>query len=332
MPTSELAADHGVDDDVSVPAKQFDFRRPSNFSREHVRSLQNTHEVFLRRFASGLGATLRTLVQLEPLSVEQVSYDDYARSLPNPNVLGVIELPGLPGSGVLELNVQFALQLVDRLLGGRGVPVDLRRPTELEAFLLRDILQHGVSALAETLAPALEAPPTLTALEFNPQLVQVAAPSDMVVLLSYRLSVAQGAAPEGLLTLCYPASTMMGILEAVTGHSLDEGDGPLQDSASAQTVGAALAEVDVVLSARLVDSPVAASDLAGLRVGDVLRLDHRSDQRVLGRVGATDVLLGSIGRRGRRLALQVDSWITPAISFERAAAPSFAPDDHRTFP
>lgn len=320
----------GSPDDERRRAREFDFRRPSKFGREHVRVLGVAHEVFARRFASALGAALRGLVQLEPLSIDQVSYDDYIRSMPNPDVLAVVELPPLPGAAVLEINVQLALQLVDRLLGGRGMPVELRRPTELETHLLRDVMQFGVRAMGETLAPLLEAQPRLGAMEFNPQLVQVAAPSDMVLLLSYRLSVSQGVQTEGILTVCYPSATLAPVLDRLASHLNTDPTGGRgsADEDSVSVLSEQVFATDVTVSARLCNSTMSTAELAALRVGDVIRFDHRTDQPVLGNIGGVDVLTGHLGRRGRRLALQVDAWIPPERPMrliDPPAPPSFTP-------
>lgn len=293
----------------------FDWRRPSKFNREHVRAFATAHEVFARRMASGLGGALRALVQLELVSVDQVSYDDYLRSLPNPNVTAIVSMPPLPGAALLELNVQFALQLVDRMLGGRGLPVDLRRPTDLETPLVRDLLSHGVTAVTDTIGPLLDGPAELTALEFNPQLVQVTAPSDMALLLSYRLTVSQGEPSQGLLTLCYPSVTLSAVLEGVASSSAATEQTGGELPAGVNRLASYLGDLDVTLSVRLQDSLVAAGDLARLQVGDVLRLDHRVEQPVHACVGASRVLEGHIGRRGRRLGLQVGRWLTTEDEF-----------------
>jgi flagellar motor switch protein FliM len=305
-----IAADGVVDDDAALQVRRFDFRRPSKFGREHVRVLEVAHETFARRFASGLGGALRGLVQLEPIAIDQLSYNDYIRSMPNPNVLAVVDLPPLPGAAVLEMNVQLALQLVDRLLGGRGVPVELRRPTEVEAFLLRDVMQIGVNAVGETLAPLLEAQPHLGTVEFNPQLVQVAAPSDMVLLLTFRLSVSQGAQTEGLVTLCYPSSTLAPVLDRLVTQlapgAAGDGEGP--DLAALELLTSHLRETTTEIAARLAPTTLTAGELAALTVGDVIRFEHRADEPVRACVGDTTLLDGHLGRRGRRLALQVRQW------------------------
>lgn len=295
-------------------AELFDWRRPSKFGREHVRALANAHDVFTRRMSTSLGGMLRGLVQLESVSVDQMTYDDYIRSLPNPNICAIVGLSPLPGAVVLEMNVGFALQMVDRLLGGRGLPVDIRRPTDLETPLVRDITTTAVRCLGEALQPSLDVRPQLTEIETNPQVVQVTSPSDMVLLLSFRLTIAQGEHTEGLVTLCYPAATLAPILDRLSlsagaGPDAHVGDDPPEDLSD--RIAAYLDDVTVPVTVRLADSQVKARDLLSLGVGDVLRLDHRVGQPVVASVGTTPVLSGHIGRRGRRLGLQVLEKIPP---------------------
>lgn len=322
--TSELLRAES-DDRAARAARMVDFRRPSKFGREHVRSLEVAHEVFARRFASALGGALRALVQMEPISIDQVSYDDYTRSMPNPNLVGVMTLPSLPGAVVVDMNVQLALQLVDRMLGGPGEANGLRRPTEIEKHLLRDLAQHAVGAIGETLEPLLHEQPELAAVEYNPQLVQIAAPSDMVLLLSYRLMVTHaGGQCEGLVTLCYPSSTLtplLGRLEVQTAGGAGSVDAEDSDPEARRLVQEHLRDVPVTLAIRLCESSVNATDIATLQVGDVLRLEHRIGQPVRGCVADGDVLHGHLGRRGRRLAFQVSEWIPEVPPQEPELAP-----------
>ena len=69
-----------------------------------------------------------------------------------------------------------------------------------------------------------------------------------------------------------------------------------------------LAHVDVDFSVHLRPSPVPAGDIVGLRVGDVLRIDHKTDEPALGAVRGVDLLSGSVGTRGGRLGFRVTSW------------------------
>lgn len=304
----------------------FDFRRPSLLSREDVRGVENAHEVFTRRLATRWSSRLRAMVQVDPIGVDQALYDDYLRSMPNPNVLGTVALPPLPGAAILELNNQMALLLVDRMLGGAGAGLaswsDLsRRPTDLEEALVRDLLGEAATALSEALHAVADSA-ELRGVDHNPQQVQAVAPSDMVVVLTYQVTVSQGVDCEGLLSVCYPAATLRPVLEhfheSLQGTPLGEG---LDEATARQALHARLQDVSVDLSVSLRDSDVAAGDLARLRVGDVLRLDHPVGHPVVGRVGGAPVLSGHVGRRGRRMALQVADWWSPVSQTDPAGTP-----------
>jgi len=336
MSATDLAADRdllpdGAGEDIPARGPEaYDFRRPSKFGREHVRSLEVAHEVFARRFSSGVGAAMRAMLQLEPLSVDQVSYDDYIRSMPNPSVLTIVQLPPLPGAAIVEINVQLALVLVDRLLGGKGLPVDVRRPTELETYLLRELMGNALDALRETMEPLLEVSPEIASLEYNPQLVQLAAPSDMVLLLSYRASIAQGRRAEGLLTICYPFPTLAPAMNRLVTHLWEEPALNLDGSDPYRAMRENLSEVETEISVQLRPSSITARELLSLEPGDVLRMDHATSAPARGVVEGEEVLIGHLGRRGRKLALQVSEWITkpePLPSPVAAIPPPAVPAD-----
>lgn len=331
MSATDLADDRLLDDageeDGQRSPEHYDFRRPSKFGREHVRSLEVAHEVFTRRFSSGVGAAMRTMLQLEPVSVDQVSYDDYIRSMPNPSVLTVVSLPPLPGAAIVELNVQMALVLVDRLLGGKGLPVEVRRPTELETYLLRELMGNALDAFRETMEPLLDVSPEISSLEYNPQLVQVAAPSDMVLLLSYRANITQGRRSEGLLTICYPFPTLAPAMSRLVTHLWEEPTLNLDGTDPYRAMRENLSDVPTEVSVRLRESTITARELLSLQPGDVLRMDHPAGALVRGVVDGADVLVGHLGRRNRKLAIQVAEWVTQPdpLPAPHAALPAGAP-------
>ncbi len=297
--------------DATRRVSDFDFRRPSKLGRDVLRVLELAHETFVRRLGSGWGSELRSVVQVEPLGMEQVAYDVHIRSMPTPNVVLAVRVPPLPGAILVDMNVQLAVQMVERLLGAaprRDLPGS-RRPSEVESDLIRHLGTQAVAALAETLAPLVDVAPELVDLEFNPQLVQVAAPSDTVLLLSHRVTTSQGLDTTGILTVAYPAPVLTPLLEAIDARRQgDEPDAAL-DARAHTAVATAVQDVPVAMDVRLNTTTVLASDIAALDVGDVLRLDHRVDAPAVGVVGDSPVLLGHLGRRGPRRAVQVGRWI-----------------------
>lgn len=286
--------------------RAFDFRSPSKMARDHIRRLELTHETFQRAMGAQLSTLLRTMARVELLAIDQVTYDEYVRSMPNPTVVGQISLEPLPGVALLEMSTSTALTLVDRLLGGLGKPGIMRRPTDLESRLIQDVMREAQSALRETFDPLLEVDARFEGIEFNPNFVQATNPSEMVVVMSYSLSIVEGSRSEGLLTLCYPFSLLMPAWELAP--EADERVPALGAGEPENPVSAILPDVAMPISIRLRETAVTARDIAELQPGDVLRFDHKVDEGVLGVVAGLELVEGRIGRKGKNMALQVTNW------------------------
>ena len=144
------------------------------------------------------------------------------------------------------------------------------------------------------------------------------------------VTTTQGLDTTGILTVAYPAPVLTPLLEAIDARRPgDEPDAAL-DARSHAAVASAVQDVPVAMDVRLNSTTVLASDIAALDVGDVLRLDHRVDAPAVGVVGNSPVLVGHLGRRGPRRAVQVGRWIAvpslePLTSPASQAAPSGEP-------
>lgn len=282
----------------------FDFRRPSKFSREHMRGLEAVHEVFARQVGSVLSHRLRSVVTVAHFSTDQITYGDYLRSIPTPSVIATVDMNPLPGVAMLEMTTSLAFSFVDRVLGGRGSSSPQRGPTEIESALISELMTSVVESFSEALEPVEDVQPVLRSVEFNPRFVQVVPPTDMILLLSYSVTLAGGA--EGILSVCYPFRTVEPALDRleskirIEGRRVDDGEvGPLHEL---------VPDVEVPLVFSLESSRIPAGELFGLAPGDVIRTAHRVDQPIVGRIGGARVLQARLGRKSRRMAVQINGW------------------------
>jgi flagellar motor switch protein FliM len=214
----------------------------------------------------------------------------------------------LPGLALIEMSTSTALTLVDRLLGGIGKPGIMRRPTELESRLIQDVLREAQGALRETFEPLLEVDARFESIEFNPNFIQATNPSEMMVVMSYSLSIIEGTRSEGLLTLCYPFSMLMPAWDLAP--EIDDRPLALGTGEPSSPMQSSLPDVAMPIAVRLRETAVPASDIAQLQLGDVLRFDHKADEGVLGVVAGLELVEGRIGRKGKNMALQVTNWRT----------------------
>ena len=119
----------------------YDFKRPERVGKEQMRALQTMHEGFGRNFGAALSALLRTIVEVQLTSVDQLTYSEFVFSLENPTCFNLINAQPLEGQLILDINPSLLFPIIDRLLGGgNNISPPARRPlTEIELRLVSRI-------------------------------------------------------------------------------------------------------------------------------------------------------------------------------------------------
>lgn len=285
-----------------------DFRRPSRISRDAVLALETTHDAFARRLSTAWSAGSFAAIEIDHVATDQLSIDDFVRSLPQPTALGMIKLDALKAHAFLQVDLPFALLLIERLLGGTGDASTAeigRRPTDLEsALLVHDLFGPAVAAIDEALKDLGGEPSVLTSFEPMPQPLQLGSPGELLVLLTYHVELRGDLPAQGLVTLAYPVAQLVPQLDRLTASGRLEDDGTGMANAA---ITASLLATEVDLQVQLVGSLLNAGTVAGLAPGDVIRLDHRVEAPA--QLVCDEQIVGTahLGKRGRRLAIQVQT-------------------------
>lgn len=206
---SAMVVDDDMEDKRPASGKKFsiyNFRRPDRISKEQLRSLHFMHDRFSRNFSSSLSAYLRTIVEVNLLSVEQLSYAEFLLSLPDPTCFNAISLRPLEGNAALELNPSIVFPMIDKMLGGLGNPLEAsRRITEIEQSVIEGVIKLALEDLRETWYQVVEVEPRLEAKETSPQLIQIVTPNEVVVLIVFEVKMGD---INGLINLCIPTAML----------------------------------------------------------------------------------------------------------------------------
>jgi flagellar motor switch protein FliM len=289
--------------------KPYDFRRQSTLSREHVRTMQIVQETFARGFSTMLASQLRSVTQVTIQSVEQHPYDEYVRDLANPNLLTLLSLEPLIGAAIFQLPLEVAFCAIELMMGGGGHPDHPARPlTELELQLIRGILDRAMPELRYAFEPVVATNPKIVSQESNPQYAQIAAPTDMVIVVSFDIRIENVA---GTATLCIPFSSLQPHLEALSATSLYGGSSLHNQHETRERLQEHLGETPVVVSAQFRQVEMTADDIVQLQVGDIVPLSHPLDEPLTLVVGGTPTHKARIGRKNRRLAVRIDEQVDP---------------------
>jgi len=255
----------------------YNFRRPDRVSKEQIRSLHFLHDRFARNTATSLSAYLRTVTDLSIMSVEQFTYSEFLMSLPDPTAYYAISMAPLEGLMALELNPNVAFTMIDLMLGGSGHASGVSRAfTEIEQNVTDAVVKLVLENLTDTWRAITEVHFEINGRETRPQMLQIAAPNEVVLLLGFDIRVGES---RGMLNVCLPASTIEAVGAQFTRqwHRTSRVPSIEQQDDLFTNIGRVPVPVTAVLDARMT-----ARELIALKPGDLVSLGHpvRSPLRV----------------------------------------------------
>ena len=306
LSSGELDVDE-IKDNNEKQIKNYDFARPVKFSKEHLRTLEIIFEHYGRLLATNLPVYLRKNVQVEVMSSEAVTYSEFSNALSNPVLLGIVNFAPLSGNIILELAENVGYAIVDRMLGGTGLPLDkVREFSEIELLIIERIFNVCVSLLTEPWASVCEITARLERIETNSQFAQIISPTEMIALVTLNIKIGD---VEGLINICLPYLTLESIMDNLNTKywysSLQEKD----EQQYTETIESLIARAPMPLKAVLGNSTISVNDFLGLQPGDIIRLDTKVDEELDIYVGSIKKFTALPGAIGDNYAVRVTSVI-----------------------
>jgi flagellar motor switch protein FliM len=289
-------------DDSEKSLSLYDFRRPDRVSKDQMRTLQNLHEGFARQFSTTLTNFLRTFVEIELVSVDQLTYSEFVMSISNPSCIYVFKMEPLEGNAILEINPSLVFFIIDRLFGGQGRPSEQNRElTLIEQNVINRIVERSLQDLKEVWEHIGVFSPKIEAYETNPQFVQIAPPGETVILISLEVRMQNA---SGLMSICFPYMLLENVINNLSGESW-------MSSRSTATVETRttleheLETIDLPVSTLIGKTTLTIRDLLQLQRGDVLCLDKPYDSDLILQVGGKNKMAVRTGLVGRKKAVKI---------------------------
>lgn len=289
--------------------KMYDFKRPDKFSKDQIRMLQMMHENFARVATTSLSAQLRTLVGVHVASVDQLTYEEFIRSVSNPSTLAIVGMDPLKGSSILEIDPSITFTIIDRLFGGPGEnPKNLNRDlTDIELSVMEGIMVRILGNLRESWSQVIDLRPRLGSIETNPQFAQIVPPNDMVVLITLETKVAD---VEGMMNFCIPYITMEPIISKFSAQYLYASIRRGSTSENLKIFKEKLQNIFVEISAELGEIEVPLEDVLNLQKGDVIKLtETKITDPVVLKIANRKKFTCRPGISGSRMAIQITGLI-----------------------
>ena len=284
LSSGELDVDE-IKENSEKQVKDYDFARPSKFSKEHLRTLEIIFEHYGRLLSTNLPVYLRKNVQIEVMNSEAVTYQEFSNALSNPVLLGIVNFAPLQGSIIIEMATNLGYAMVDRMLGGKGDALDkVREYSEIELLILERIFVVCVNLLHEPWHNVVEISPRLERIETNSQYAQIISPSEMIAIITINLKIGD---VEGLMNICLPYLTVEDVIDKLNTKYWYANMQQYDETDYAEVIESLIRKAQIPIKAVLGTSSISVSDFSMLQVGDIIRLDRKAEEEL-------DVYVGNI--------------------------------------
>jgi len=253
-------------EDNNQAARACDFNQPGSIGKDRMQALEEVYRHFVRIFGHSLSELLRTEVEVRTASIEQLTYDEFVNSLPNPTCFNLLLVSPADGQICLEISPLIVYPIVDRLLGGSdaGLYIPQRPLTAIEWRLIGRVTDKVIAGLNRVWSDVEDMGIELAETESNPYLLPVLAPTDSVVVAVIELKMGSR---SGTMNICFPSY----IIERLTDRLAEQaGQGAARP-----------AQRDVDICAYLAQTAITIEELLRLQPGDVIRTDQPGDGELI---------------------------------------------------
>ncbi|MGL5259248.1 MAG: flagellar motor switch protein FliM [Lachnospiraceae bacterium] len=302
LSTGELDAED-ISTEEQRQVKNYDFARPAKFSKDHLRTLEIIHEHYGRLLSTNLPVYLRKNVNISVASAETVVFSEFANALTNPVMLGIVSFNPLPGSILIEISSNLGFAMLDRMLGGQGMPLEKGREfSEIEMTIIDKIMVLCMQLLKEPWKNVEDINPILERLETNPQFAQIISPTDMVALVTLNVKIGD---VDGIMNICLPFFTLESVMDKLNTKYWYSTMKKESDENYEAYVEAMIRRVDAPVKVVLGKSQITVNDFLSLQCGDIIKLNSKTDSDLSVYVGELEKFKAVPGTSGDKYAAQV---------------------------
>ena len=281
----------------------YDFHRADRISQDQMRSIHLLHEYFGRNFASSLSAYLRNFVDVNLVSIEQVSYSSFIKTISDPTLFASVGMRPLDDNLAIEMNPELVFPMIDMILGGPGrTLVGNRNLTEIELNIIDGVVRLVMRDLRSAWAPIIDIDFYLEDKGTKAQMFQIVSPAEAVIVVHLELKIGDN---SGMMNLCIPSR----VLKQLRSNFDQQWNMRRQKTNANETnrILELMKEVPLVLSGEILHSKLTVDDLLKVSVGDVIELKERIDDPIYLCAGGIPKFSGRIVLRRGKKAFEINA-------------------------
>jgi flagellar motor switch protein FliM len=289
----------------------YDFKHPNRVSKDQIRTLENMHDNFAGHFGSALSSMLRSIVDLDLVSVDQITYSEFIMSLVSPSSTYTFAAPPMEGLCLVDFNPTLSFSIIDRMFGGHGKILETERElTGIERSVMSRVASRLYAELQRSWQNLVKIEIEQRSFETNPHFIQIVPPGESVVVISFQVKLFQA---TGLLTICYPYMSLEPIVTKLSGQNWMDATKKKNLEEDRKTTLNNLHSVQTNVSAVLCKTRIKMRDFMALSTGDIIRAEAKFDQPIDVLVNHRRKYIAHPGVSGKRRAFQVTEVVDPIM-------------------
>jgi flagellar motor switch protein FliM len=277
-------------------------------SYERLPMLEVVFDRLVRLMTTSLRNFTSDNVEVSLDSMNPIRFGAYLNKIQLPAMLSVIKAEEWDNYGLITVDSAMIYSIVDVLLGGRrgtaAMRVEGRPYTTIERSLVErlvEVMLNDLSAAFEPLSPVTF---RFDRLETNPRFATISRPSNAAIVARFRIEMEDRG---GKIELLLPFATLEPVRELLLQMFMGEKFG--RDSIWETHLAEELWQTEIELVAVMDEQPGHLKDVFNLKVGSRLMFAATPDSLVQMRCGDVPMYTGRMGRKGDRIAIQIEDRI-----------------------
>lgn len=270
-------------------------------------------EIVFERLIRSLTSSLRNLtsenVEIHVTDLQSLRFGSYLNNTPPSSSIAVFKAVELDNLGLITLDNNIVLTLVDVLLGGKHSSKDSivqKRPlTYIEQTIAKQLVEIILGELGNAFDAIAPSNFIFERLESNPNFATICRSGDAIISLRLNVQIESRA---GFVDIVIPYNTLEPIKEQL--QKMFIGDKFGIDSVWEELLSHSINEVSMPIEVVVVNTPTKIIDVAKLKPGDTIVINHKYNDDVLLRCRHKPLFKGQIGKIEDKVAISVTATIS----------------------
>ena len=295
--------DASIEDEKLRSIVAYDFKHPNRVSKDQIRTLENMHDNFAGHYGSTLSAILRTIVDIDLVSVDQITYSEFIMSLVTPSCTFTFAAHPLEGGCLVDFNPTLTFALIDRMFGGSGKILETERElTNIERAVVGRLAQKLYRDVERAWENIQKLDIEHKCFESNPQFIQIVPPGETVVVISFQIKLFQA---TGLLTICYSYVSLEPIITKLSAQNWIDATAKKNQDSDRNLLMTGLNGVSTEMMAELLSTDIKVREFLNLKIGDIVPSETKINTPLNIYINRTRKFLGRPGLKAKKKAFQI---------------------------